>query len=310
MTMFSLFKFTDTVLFPPIVDAETNLAERLGYTKNSKLLIIHADDAGLSHSENAATIRAFEENSINSASIMIPCPWFQEIASYAKSNPKLDFGIHLTLTSEWKNYKWGGVLPAKEIPSLVNNNGFFYAKVKEVIEHANYNEVEKELKAQINRALAFGIQPTHIDTHMACLFATAELFEIYINLGKTYNLPLFIPMNVVKDYPQLVKKIDDFQIPIANYSMVLQDMPKEEWNAFYIKILKQLRPGVTQLLVHPAYDDREMQAIAIDHPSFGATWRQNDFNTLQSAEFKDTLIENNIKLVTWREIKRLMIAPV
>jgi len=301
----SLFKFSEDVLSPPLISAHSTLAERLGYSKEAKLLIIHADDAGLAHSENAATIKAFEEGSINSASIMVPSPWFQEMATYAKNNTKLDIGIHLTLTAEWKNYKWGGVLPATEIKSLLNTEGYFYAKVKDVVEHANLNEVEKELTAQIERALMFEVQPTHLDSHMATLFSTPELFKIYIKLGEKYRLPVFIPMNVVKDYPELLKKITTSQIPIDNYTMMLQNISKEDWTAFYINALEKLEPGVHQFLVHVAYNNDEMQAVAIDHPSFGVTWRQNDFDTLKSIAFKEALHKNKIQLITWRDIKNI-----
>src|SRR6476620_6982892 len=103
---------------------EKNLAEKLGYPKDAKLLILHADDVGLSHSEDSATITAFEKGGITSASIMVPCPWFPEIAGYAKRHPEFDYGIHLTFTSEWKNYKWDGVSSSGDIPSLLGKDGY------------------------------------------------------------------------------------------------------------------------------------------------------------------------------------------
>ncbi len=294
-------------IFPFIVISQSKgIAERIGFDNNTKLLIIHADDIGLAHSVNTATIKAFEGKGINSASIMVPCPWFSEIAAYAKDHTEYDFGLHLTLNAEWKNYRWGGVSPATEIPSLLDKNGFFYRSVKEVVEHANPIEVEKELIAQVERALAFGVKPTHLDNHMGSLFATSELFQIYLKIGKIYDLPVFIPMAVKERYPELVKLIDEQKAIVDNYMMMNTNRPVIEWNEFYIDIVQQLKPGLNELIVHLAIDNSEMQAVTIDHADFGSTWRQNDLNTLLSKEFKDALKENNIKLITWKEIGNLV----
>ncbi len=158
--------------------AQQQIAEKLGYPKDAKLLILHADDIGVSHSVNAATIAAFEKKGITSASIQVPCPWFLEIATYAKAHPELDWGIHLTLTAEWKYYKWGGVLPADQISSLLDKDGYFYNSVEDFAQHAKPQEVEAELRAQIERALAFGIKITHLDSHMGALYATPEFTQI------------------------------------------------------------------------------------------------------------------------------------
>jgi len=182
---------------------DKNLAQRLGYPKNAKLLIIHADDAGVSHSENMATIAAFENKSITSASVMASCPWFPEIAEYAKKHSDLDFGIHITLTSEWKNYKWDAVLPSNIVPSLIDKNKYFYPSEADVSKHANPNEVEKEARAQIKRAILFGINPTHLDSHMGSIFQTPNLFKVYLKLGREFKLPVFIPKNMISQYPEL-----------------------------------------------------------------------------------------------------------
>src|SRR5713101_6864928 len=144
--------------------APKSLAEQLGYALNTKLLVVHADDLGLTHSVNAASINALESGAINSASIMVPCPWFPEVADYAKSHPELDFGLHLTLTSERVYYRWGPVASKARVPSLVDENGYFHhdwtASTK-----INPAEVELELRAQIDRAYAMGVRPTHLDSH-------------------------------------------------------------------------------------------------------------------------------------------------
>src|SRR5438876_2750185 len=138
--------------FPVAVSAQT-LLQRLGYPADTKLIIVHADDLGETHSVNAAAIKALQGEAINSASLMVPCPWFPEIADYAKSHPDADFGLHLTLTSERVYYRWGPVAPVDRVPSLVDQNGYFHHDWNEG-EHIDAKEVEIELRAQIERALA------------------------------------------------------------------------------------------------------------------------------------------------------------
>ncbi len=303
--LYPVFSFC-LLLFISIFSYSQSIAEKLGYDKDSKLLIIHADDVGVSHSVNSATIKAFEKSGISSASIMVPCPWFPEIADYVKQHPQYDFGLHLTLTAEWKNYRWGGVLSAKEIPSLLDKNGFFYSTAEEVAIKANPVEVEQELRAQIDRAIAFGVKPTHLDSHMGSLFTTPDLFQVYLKVGAAYKIPVFIPMNAVKTFPELLQYINEDQIPVDNYFMMQSNRPSDEWTTFYQNIVENLSPGLNEIIIHLAIDNSEMQAVTVDHPDYGAKWRQNDLNTVLSDEFKSALAKNNIKIISWKEIKDLL----
>jgi len=289
------------------IDAqEKNLAEKLGHSKDSKLLIIHADDIGVAHSVNAASISAFQKKGISSGSIMVPCSWFPEIAAYAKNHPDLDLGIHVTLTSEWKNYKWGGVLSSKEIPSLLNKQGFLYESVEEFSKNAKPAEVELEVRAQIDRAIAFGMKPTHLDSHMGSLFASPELFKIFQKIGKEYNMPVLIPINMIKQMaPQLEAVVEPGQVTIVQLFSLSTSIASEKWNETYNQFIEKITPGLNEILVHLAYDNEEMQAVAIDHPDFGSTWRQNDYNFVISDELKAVLKKGNIHLITWRDIQKV-----
>lgn len=171
---------------------EMNAVQQLGYSEKSKLLIIHADDAGLSHSENRATMQALEKGIVNSYSIMVPCPWFYEMALFAANNPQIDNGIHLTLTCEWQNYKFGPVLPVAEVPSLVDKHGHFFKKREDLRKNASAVDVAKELDAQIEKALRLGVKPTHLDSHMYSVGAHPDFFKVYRSLGKKYNLPVLM----------------------------------------------------------------------------------------------------------------------
>src|SRR5215467_2230763 len=171
------------------VSAQT-LADHLGYPPGTKLVILHADDLGETHAVNAAAIKSLEAGSINSASMMVPCPWFPEIADYAKSHPGADFGLHLTVTSERVYYRWGPAAPADKVPSLVDDNGYFHHDW-EHNQHVNAKEVEIELRAQIERALAMGVRPTHFDSHQYRLIVNGkELFDVMIRVAHEYKLPV------------------------------------------------------------------------------------------------------------------------
>ena len=282
-----------------------NLAEKLGYPKDAKLLIIHADDAGVSHAEDMATITAFKNGDITSSSIMVPCPWFPEIAAYAKSHPKLDFGIHITLTSEWKNYRWQGISPYNSIPSLIDKKGYFYPSEKDVANYANPIEVEKEVRAQIKRAISFGVNITHLDSHMGSIFQTPELFKVYLKLGREFKLPVFIPRNMINQYPELKKMIPLETILVDNLYMMSDGVNSKNWFKAYKKMIESMPPGLNELIVHLAFANDEMKAITSEHPNFGATWRQRDYNFITSSNFKKLLKDNSIILVNWSQIKRL-----
>ena len=144
-----------------------------------KLLIIHADDVGMCHSVNEATILALEGGIVTSGSIMVPCPWFLEIAEYCRENPEADLGIHITLTSEWKHYRWRPVSSINKVPGLIDEEGYLWHSEEDVAKHASPAEVEIEIRAQVQRAIDFGIKPTHIDTHMGTVYETPEFFAAY-----------------------------------------------------------------------------------------------------------------------------------
>src|SRR5713101_6125948 len=164
-----------------------SLAEKLGFPRDAKLLIVHADDVGVTHSVNAATIKALDTGLVTSASIMVPCPWFPEIADYAKSHPDLDLGLHLTLTSERVYYRWGPVAAKDKVPSLVDENGYFHHDWSATT-RINPKDVELELRAQIDRAYAMGVHPTHLDSHQYRLYENGkDLFEVLLRVAPISN---------------------------------------------------------------------------------------------------------------------------
>lgn len=292
------------------INGQETLAQKMGYDKNAKLLIIHADDLGFAHSENTASIKAMEEGSVNSASIIMSGAWLNEIEAYAKNNAtKHDLGVHLSITSEWKNFKWGPVASKNKVPSLINEHGYFY---NDCPKDASTIEVEAELRAQIELAYAMGIKPTHLDSHMGCLFwGKLDFFEVYLKLAKEYGLPCLIDKSFAALFPDKASfdkmlKEQDALLLIDNVFMISVEEYANGPEAYYTKTLKNLEPGLTQILIHAAYDNEEMQAITVDHPSYGAAWRQADFDFFTSDKCKKLIEEENIVMVTWREITQVL----
>jgi chitin disaccharide deacetylase len=288
----------------PIGLSAQNLVERLGYPPGTKLIIVHADDLGETHSVNAAAIKALQGGTINSASLMVPCPWFPEIADYAKFHPDADFGLHLTLTSERVYYRWSPVAPADKVPSLVDQNGYFHHDWEEN-RHINAKEVEVELRAQIERALAMGVRPTHLDSHQYRLIMNGkELFDVMLRVAHEYKLPVFVTRDWFTDHPYLQASLDPGDIVLDHTVTIEPEIPPEKWAEFYLRALKNLKPGVTEFVIHPGYDDDELRAATRERSTWGSSWRQRDFDFFTSDQFREILVQQNIKLITWRELSR------
>lgn len=280
------------------------LLERMGYSPSDKLLIVHADDLGVAHSVNMASIEAFEKGGISSASIMVPCPWFPHIALYAKDHPEYCWGIHLTLTAEWAHYKWDGVSSSDAISSLLNEDRMMYDNVAEVIKNQKLQEVESELRAQIERAIRHGVSLSHLDSHMGTLFQTEELFKLYLRLGNEYKLPILMPYHLIPKEWNIDDLIGPFQVPVNSISMLNEGY--ESVQEAYDGFLKQMKPGINELIIHLGISNEELREVTVDHPAFGAAWRQNDLDYVLSDHFKRQLTENNIKVISWREIRNAM----
>jgi predicted glycoside hydrolase/deacetylase ChbG (UPF0249 family) len=281
------------------------IAERLGYAPDAKLLIIHADDLAVAHSEDSASFDALDKHAVTSASIMVPCPWLSEVAEYAKAHPDADLGLHLTLTSEWKSYRWGPVASANTVPSLLDPSGYLWPDTPQALGALKPAEVEREIRAQIERANAFGIHPTHLDSHMGTLFSRPDLFAVYVKVAHEYKLP-FLAF-IAPDTPtQLSSLLSDKDVLVNAVVIANPSIHPADWKTFYINAIKNLKPGVTEIIVHLGHDDAELQAITVDHSDYGAAWRQRDYDVMTSPEFKRAIEDNHVILIRWRDLKKLL----
>ncbi len=289
----------------------TNLApaEELA---GKRYVIIHADDAGMSHSVNMATIDAMKNGVVSSASIMVPCPWFPEFAKHAKEHPEKDFGIHLTLNCEWKVYKWGSVAPPEKVPSLLNENGYLWRSVPEVAANAKAEEVAIELRAQIDRALKYGVPLTHLDTHMGALVSRPDLLEVYVKLGLDYNLPVLyfrhIDEKTVKAYPALADRgkllgglLEEKQLPLLDeLAQFYSGGTHQQRKATYLKELRNLKPGVSQIIIHCGYDNRELQAITNSSAN-----RDGDRRIFSDPQMAEEIERMGIEVITWKQFHEM-----
>ena len=180
--------------FQVFAQAEKTYAEKLGFPKGKKVLIFHVYDCGMSYSSNQGAYKSMEQGVATSCSIMMPCPWAASFIHYLqKNNPKADAGLHLTLTSEWKDYRWPALAGFQQVPGLSDGDGCLYHSVEQVIKNASPDEVEREIRAQVERAKRLGWAPSHLDSHMGTLFAYPPFLERYVKVGIELGIPVMFP---------------------------------------------------------------------------------------------------------------------
>jgi len=291
--------------------AEPTYAERLGWGADDRVVIFHCDDAGMSHSSNRGAIEALEYGMLTSVSTMMPCGWVPEFAAYLKEHPNVDNGLHLTHTSEWSNYRWGPVAGKTAVPGLADEQGCLWDNVPLVLEHATADEIETEIRAQIERAERMGMPITHLDSHMGTLFADDAYFERFMKVAIEKRIPMLIAgghlTHVRQGHPEAAEKIVETAEMIWDAGLpVIDDIHTDtyDWKdpatkkAELIETLRKLKPGITEIIVHCTNPSDAFEHISDSGPN-----RLADLRVMTDPDVKRVLEEQGIILTTWRELK-------
>jgi predicted glycoside hydrolase/deacetylase ChbG (UPF0249 family) len=302
---------------------QTTYAEKLGFPKGAHVLILHVDDVGMSFDSNQGAINAIEKGVATSLSVMMPCPWVPGFVHYMATKQNIDAGLHLTLTSEWKDYRWAPISGKPATPGLVDNEGALWASVEDVVKHASADEIEKEIRAQIDRAKTMGFEPTHLDSHMGTLFATPEYLQRYMKVGIEYKIPVMFPgghNTLISDqmrtpsaqlsqFQQAGKMLWDAGLPVLddlhnysyNWSYPKQSTSDTELQKFatsqYIESLKKVKPGLTMVIMHCTAPTEVFQ-----HISDSGIIRKGDLLAMVDPQLRKFLKDEGFILTTWREV--------
>ena len=298
------------LLLAPNLRAEKTFAERLGWKPQDVVIVVHVDDMGMSHSSNLGGIESVEKGVATSWSVMMPCPWVPEIAKYLKQHPDVDSGLHLTLTSEWSLYRWPPLAGKPKVTGLVDPEGCLWHEVEQVAAHATPDEIEAEIRAQVDRAEGLGIPMTHLDSHMGTLFARPDYFERFVKVGAEKGIPILaIGGNgpcALKENPEVAGKLRPWIPKIWNAGLpVIDDLhtdsyvwKPEEKTAKFIALLGELKPGVTEIIFHASIPTDDFPLITSSSAA-----RLADTRALTDPTVKQLIQERGIILTTWKELK-------
>jgi predicted glycoside hydrolase/deacetylase ChbG (UPF0249 family) len=286
------------------MENELTTAQKLGYSADARLLIVNADDFGMCHDENEATMAGLKEGLFTSSTILVTCPWFEEAADFARNTQDADLGVHLTLTSEWARYKWGPVLGRKSGPSLVDERGYLWSDVPEVFANDRLEEAEVELRAQIEKAIAAGIDVTHLDNHMGPLHLRADYHAIYLRLARDYHLPIRLTSRSVMrkmGFEEILAELDRLEILYPDHFHVGGPPETSKTEEYWAKVLCELKPGISEIYCHPALAREELRGCARD-----AEQREADFRFFTSEKARRLLADDGIQLIGYRTLRDAM----
>ena len=290
--------------------------EKLGYSSDDRIAIIHTDDIGMCQASISAFIELWDFGLISSGAAMVPCPWFPEAAAFCRENPQVDMGVHLTLTSEWESYRWGPISTRDPDSGMIDLEGFFYQTSAQAQEFGDPQAVQLELRAQVERAIALGIDPTHIDTHMGSV-AHPKFLPGYLQLVMQYAAPPMIMRmdeqgwldfglepETAKLAALVVAQTEEQGIPLLDHMghLELDQAPTRQERISYAKrSFDELKPGITHFSIHPSKDTPELRAITPDW-----SCRVADYQAFKSEELWDHIQQSGIHVIGYRTLKELM----
>jgi len=290
--------------------SHTSWAEKLGYPNDKIILILHADDIGMCPEANISAKNYLEKGEIQSAAVMMPCPNAEEFIQWAIEHPDQDIGLHLTLTSEWKNYRWPSVTDPAEVPGLIDEEGMLYHEVVQVVQNASAEEVEKEIRAQVEKSIALGYRPDHIDTHMGTLYGSPAYTAAYTKVAMEYNIPAMVldvenPLVIEtfrsQGYPMdenMIQTMKDYTLPKLDFfSSVPNGKTYEEKCENFFKLIESIPPGLTEIIFHPSENTENLKTIT-------NSWQQRNWEAemFKDEKVKNFLSEKGVVFTNWREV--------
>lgn len=289
------------------------LLKKLGYSDTDRLVIIHTDDIGMCQ----ASVQAFKDlwafGTITSGAVMVPCPWFPATAQMCRENPEMDMGVHATLNAEWENYRWGPVSTRDQSSGLMDAQGYFHQENEIVYQNARPEAVVIEVNAQIEKALAAGIDVTHVDSHMGTIL-NSLFIQSYIQAAASRQLPNMLPRTNAKGielmgvsseeltmYEPIMAQLESMGIPMLEGIVSMPLEHDQDHTGLAKKLLSELPVGITHFILHPSIDTPELRAIC---PDWSA--RVANYNAFMNVELKKFIETENIKLIGYRQIRNAM----
>lgn len=282
-----------------LVEAERGGTNRLlGYPADARLLIVNADDLGMCHSVNTAIFAALQNGIVCSATLMVPCPWALHAMQFLAAHPEIPFGVHLTVISDWANYRWGPVTSKERVSSLIEGTGYFhnFEGMQEFLAQVDLSELEMEFRSQIEAVFSAGLQPTHLDWHSLRIKDRTDISDVMLKLAREYGLALRVAGE------KQIKKVHDLGLPANDHDFLDSYLiDSNEKTARYLELLRGLPVGLNEWAVHPGLENAEL--LTID-PG-GAHIRQTDFDFLMSQQAKEVIEEEGITLLDYRVLQEV-----
>jgi len=270
----------------------------LGYPDDARLLIVNADDFGMCHANNEATLRAFKDGIVTSTTLMTPCPWAPHAMQLLREHHEMPFGVHLTLISEHLGYRWGPLAPKDRVPSLLNEGGYFYTNDRrsELLAQAKLDEIEQEFRTQIRTVLNARLTPTHLDFHCLGDGGREDIFDLTLELAKEFGLALRVSDR------SSAERCRAEGLPVSDHGVLdSYGLGWDDKSAKYVALLRALPTGLNEWAIHPSLGDAEAQAM---EPT---SWRvrKSDFDFLVSREARDIVNEQGITLLDFRALQKI-----
>lgn len=290
-------------------DAPKTWARRLGWPADKRVIILHADDVGMCYEANASAQRALAAGDYRSAAAMVPCHWFNEMAAWCAEHPEHDVGLHLTLTSEWRFYRWGPVAPRERVKGLLDPLGYLHRDVPGVALAATADEVAAEIRAQLARARQLGVRPSHVDTHMGTVYSRPDYTRAYLRMATEEQVPAMViemtPRTTAKfraqGYPfsdEMLKLLADYPMPkLDDFHSVAPGKTYEEKRQKLFEQVRALPPGLHEIIFHPSVETEGLKRIT-------NSWQQRvwEDRLLSDPAVRQFWKVQGVVITDWREV--------